>query len=389
VTQPRGGILGCKVEGAAPGTDEQFAEWYVWAKREVSSDPRVCLGVAQAAIEALAGGADRPAAELAARRSVAGIAVVLLSHVTPRRQAYAEWYDWARLEFGGDKERLHRITRAVVQCLETGGNAAEAVDVARSLARADQPPEPEVTQAAPAPQPAMVPPPLPAGQVSAPVAPPPSGPAPMPAPAPAAAAAPSVVVAPPPRTRQASLPAAWPEPRPAAQQGVADLIAYGGFWRRVAAFLVDMGMGLVGAVVVYLVVLMVLVSNPRAIGAIDGILLASLAALVVLFWVYFAGLESSPWQATVGKRAMGLIVTDTAGRQISFARATGRHFAKFLSLILVGTGFFMIGLSRYKQGLHDKVAGTLVVRRRYLSRVLAQRSEAASGRVPAEFQQRA
>jgi len=83
---------------------------------------------------------------------------------------------------------------------------------------------------------------------------------------------------------------------------------------------------------------------------------------LVIGWIYSAGLESSVKQATLGKMALGMRVTDLAGRRISFGRATGRHFAKILSVLILGIGFLMVAFSEKKQGLHDKVAETLVMR---------------------------
>jgi uncharacterized RDD family membrane protein YckC len=57
-----------------------------------------------------------------------------------------------------------------------------------------------------------------------------------------------------------------------------------------------------------------------------------------------------------------LKVTDLEGRRISFARATGRHFAKLLSGFILMIGFIMAGFTQRKQALHDMIAGTLVVR---------------------------
>jgi uncharacterized RDD family membrane protein YckC len=59
---------------------------------------------------------------------------------------------------------------------------------------------------------------------------------------------------------------------------------------------------------------------------------------------------------------LGLKVTDLEGRRISFARATGRHFAKILSGLMFFIGFIMAGFTQRKQALHDMIAGTLVVR---------------------------
>ena len=77
---------------------------------------------------------------------------------------------------------------------------------------------------------------------------------------------------------------------------------------------------------------------------------------------YFALLESSRWQATLGKRLCRLRVTDLHGDRISLPRPIGRYFAKFLSALIVCIGFLMVGWTRRKQGLHDILAETLVVR---------------------------
>lgn len=68
------------------------------------------------------------------------------------------------------------------------------------------------------------------------------------------------------------------------------------------------------------------------------------------------------WQGTLGKRILSLKVTDEAGNRISFGRATGRFFAKILSSMFCCIGFIMIGFTERKRGLHDMIAGTLVMR---------------------------
>jgi uncharacterized RDD family membrane protein YckC len=79
---------------------------------------------------------------------------------------------------------------------------------------------------------------------------------------------------------------------------------------------------------------------------------------------YYALLESSRWQATIGKRLCRLRVTRLDGARISLPRALGRYFGKFLSAFIFGIGFLMVGWTHRKQGLHDLLAGTLVVRLR-------------------------
>ena len=93
-------------------------------------------------------------------------------------------------------------------------------------------------------------------------------------------------------------------------------------------------------------------------------LLNSTELLVCLVWgwVYMAGLESSARQGSLGKMAVGVRVTDLLGRRISFARATGRHFAKVLSILTLFVGFVMAGFTPARRALHDFVAGTRVIR---------------------------
>ncbi|QYZ78960.1 zinc-ribbon domain-containing protein [Methanofollis formosanus] len=83
----------------------------------------------------------------------------------------------------------------------------------------------------------------------------------------------------------------------------------------------------------------------------------------IFSFFYYAYLESSQRQATVGKRAIGIAVTDADGERISFGRATVRYIGKLLSELFFPV-FFIIAVTRKKQGLHDMAAGTLVVKKR-------------------------
>jgi uncharacterized RDD family membrane protein YckC len=83
---------------------------------------------------------------------------------------------------------------------------------------------------------------------------------------------------------------------------------------------------------------------------------------ILATWLYHSLLESSSWQATVGKKAVGLRVTDMFGNRIGFGRATGRYFASILSGMICLIGFIMVAFSEKKQGLHDMLAGTLVLK---------------------------
>lgn len=83
--------------------------------------------------------------------------------------------------------------------------------------------------------------------------------------------------------------------------------------------------------------------------------------MAVLFWHYFAVMESSKFQATFGKMAMGLRVVDQEGQKITFHRATARFWSKSFSAITVLIGWFMAGFTKKKQALHDIAAGTCLM----------------------------
>lgn len=81
----------------------------------------------------------------------------------------------------------------------------------------------------------------------------------------------------------------------------------------------------------------------------------------ISYWLYFALMESSSKQATLGKMAYGIRVTDLEGNRISFGQASTRYFSKFLSVLILFYGFIMILRNDKRQGLHDKIAKTVVV----------------------------
>ncbi len=83
---------------------------------------------------------------------------------------------------------------------------------------------------------------------------------------------------------------------------------------------------------------------------------------IVLPWLYFSIMESSEMQATFGKKVLGLQVTDMSLCRISFGCATGRFFGKLLSLLLGGIGFIMIAFTPRRQGLHDVITNTNIIR---------------------------
>lgn len=86
-----------------------------------------------------------------------------------------------------------------------------------------------------------------------------------------------------------------------------------------------------------------------------------LVVIMVASWLYFALQESSSKMATLGKRAVGIVVTDMDGHRLSFARATGRFFGKWLSGAIMYVGYIMAAFTEKKQALHDMIANSLVM----------------------------
>jgi uncharacterized RDD family membrane protein YckC len=167
-------------------------------------------------------------------------------------------------------------------------------------------------------------------------------------------------------------------PSVAAGAGVVLPLPYAGFWQRFAAYLIDgLILGIPFALTFVVLIFMfgglgVLMRRTPAVDPRD--VMAMLAPLLLVFWLalfinmaiqwlYFAGMESSARQATFGKSAVGLRVTDCDARRLSFGHATGRFFAKLVSgLIPFGIGYIMAGFTEKKQALHDLIAGTLVLK---------------------------
>jgi uncharacterized RDD family membrane protein YckC len=178
-------------------------------------------------------------------------------------------------------------------------------------------------------------------------------------------------------------PAAGRVPAPPAPMAtsapVAPALPYAGFWLRFAAYLID---GVILGIPFGIVVIALLFAfggfglllhrtsqvDPSAVPALIAPFIMMFWLAILLFvgaqWLYFAGMESSERQATFGKSAMSLRVTNSEGRRLSFGHATGRFFAKIVSgLIPFAIGYIMAGFTARKQALHDLIAGTLVLKK--------------------------
>ena len=164
---------------------------------------------------------------------------------------------------------------------------------------------------------------------------------------------------------------------PSAGVATAAGTVYAGFWLRFVAYLIDsvvvwVAAGMLIGVVVGIVGLGFFrnlsagmnTPNPVFPVALFAIIFAFVGVLIIAVWLYFAWMESSETQGTLGKMALALIVTDMQGNRVSFGRASGRFFAKIVTgMVPFAIGYMMAGFTEKKQALHDMIASCLVMRR--------------------------
>lgn len=121
---------------------------------------------------------------------------------------------------------------------------------------------------------------------------------------------------------------------------------YASFWKRLTAYNIDL-------------TILVLVLFPLSMVIEDNNVFYGVCFTIVIG--YHAGLESSKYQATLGKRYHGLLVQNENGEPMGFIKALLRILLKFFSAAIALGGFTMIALNKRKQGLHDYILGTVVV----------------------------
>jgi len=136
---------------------------------------------------------------------------------------------------------------------------------------------------------------------------------------------------------------------------------YAGFWKRFAAAIIDGFSLMIGG---FIIGGFVGLTYGLTTGTSQGSEILGNAVGIVMGWMYFALMESSSKQGTLGKMALGIKVTDLSGNAISFGKATGRHFSKIVSMIILSIGYLLAAFTPKKQGLHDMMAGCLVVNSR-------------------------
>ena len=149
---------------------------------------------------------------------------------------------------------------------------------------------------------------------------------------------------------------------------------YAGFWKRFAAWLIDGVIITIPALILFGCMIAYVISSLGGVDALahmkDSFVLEmrlrqcmALLQLVMLVgpMLYFALMESSKLQASLGKMALGIKVVDENGQRLTFWRSLGRNAGKFISAWILSIGYFMAGVTRKKQALHDKMANAYVV----------------------------
>ncbi len=134
-------------------------------------------------------------------------------------------------------------------------------------------------------------------------------------------------------------------------------MVYGGFWLRLVGYIID-------AIILGVAQYVIFAAFGQSMFDPDPETPFGIANFVsiIVGLAYFVGFESSNMQGTPGKRALGLIVTDIDGHRITPLRAAGRYFAKILSALILLIGFIMVAFTERKQGLHDIICSTLVLK---------------------------
>ena len=138
---------------------------------------------------------------------------------------------------------------------------------------------------------------------------------------------------------------------------------YVGFFNRLFAFIIDIFIIIfIGTMITYSILGLLSIFttiDPNSFEAIAS----TMIIYPLIFWLYYAISESSPWMSTFGKKLLGIKVVDYSLNRVSFSKATVRFLAKFLSILLLWIGFIIIAFTKKKQGLHDIISECYVVKK--------------------------
>lgn len=148
-----------------------------------------------------------------------------------------------------------------------------------------------------------------------------------------------------------------------ARQALGDAVVklettYANFWRRLGASVLDFTLFIVGSILLLIAAIKL---DPEKQPATSYLLLGLILSIFCGHWSYHALMLRSRHEATLGMLAFGILATDQNGNRLHFAKATARHFAKFLSTVLFGIGYFIQPFTPKRQTLHDLIAGSVVL----------------------------
>ena len=135
---------------------------------------------------------------------------------------------------------------------------------------------------------------------------------------------------------------------------------YAGFWIRFVAVLLD---SIIFGIPLYIILHLLFPQTTIELGGQTLPMEAGASQFIKIIAgvAYTAYFQSGKWQATIGKRIVGIYVIRSTGERISFMRAVGRYFAQILSMIILCIGYIMAGFTKEKTALHDLIADTRVV----------------------------
>lgn len=161
---------------------------------------------------------------------------------------------------------------------------------------------------------------------------------------------------------------------------------HAGFWKRLGAYAIDSAVigfagSVIGTIISFILIPLSIIPVGLAI-AIDGEDPGAASALLVFFsmmlpilaaiplslgvWLYYALMESSKVQGTVGKMALGIVVVDEGMNPLSFGQASARYWSQLVTVATLGVGYIMAGFTQHKQTIHDMIARTYVVNKNVL-----------------------
>ena len=142
---------------------------------------------------------------------------------------------------------------------------------------------------------------------------------------------------------------------------VSGVMEYAGFWLRFGAWFIDYIILGIGSMIIYLPLTIMgafSLENPAVFVSFQIVATIFNFALPAAYEIWFVG----KYAATPGKMACKIKVVTADAEKISYARSVGRHFAKYISGLILGIGYIMAGFDEQKRALHDRICDTRVIK---------------------------